>query len=175
MSRVKFDTAGAVSRLKKKINELLVDDNLQTEVGIFLTERIRFEARTGKPLNDSGSFPDLKDSSKGIRAGLAKSNKTHPAFSPDRSNLTFSGQLQDALSFKRIKGGVYELFIKATARQPVKTKGGKAIKSPNNKKVDEDLRSRGFNLFTGKGLKQNKKIARRIKQILLRFLRRKLK
>ena len=45
-----------------------------------------------------------------IRRNLAKSNSTHPAFDPERSNLTFTGQLQNALAFKKLKTGLFQIF-----------------------------------------------------------------
>lgn len=174
-TRIKFDPSGASKRLKDKLNTVIREPEVESEIGIMLTERVRLEARRGSPLNDGRSFPELKDSSKRIRKGLAKINKPHQAFSPERSNLTFTGQLQDAISFKRLKNGLFELFVSEKKRSATKGFDGKRGESLTNKEVDKDLRSRGFELFTGKGLKSEKKIPRLIKQILLRFLRRQLR
>jgi hypothetical protein len=172
MAKVKFDVNKASSDLKNKINNLLKNDEMSTEIGIFLTERVRFEARSGKPLNDDRSFPNLQQSTIDNRKRLSKNNKTQQAFRPDFSNLTLTGQLQNAISFKKLKAGVYELFVKDNVRSPYKGGSGKAI---TNAKVDEHLRKKKFILFTSKGLKSEKKIPRRIKQILLRFLRKSLR
>ena len=184
MARVKFDVNKASKGLRDTINKLSRDPKLETEVGQFLTERVRFEARRGKPLNDNRKFPELSDASKAIRARLQKLNRTARAYSAKKSNLTFTGQLQDAIAFKRTRKGLFELFVKATRRRPLRTGKGKFQSSPNNKRVDEQLRSgveskqfgtRKFELFTAKGLKSDKKIPKRIKQIYLRFLRRQLR
>lgn len=175
MVKVKFDPNKAAKDLKAKLNQVIAEKEVETEIGILLTERVRYEARRGKPLNDDRSFPELKESSKGIRKGLSKRNKTHPAFSPDKSNLTFSGQLQDAISFKRLKKGIFELFVNDKKHVAPKYKDGKRGESLTNSQIDKDLRKRGFELFTARGLKSEKKIPRRIKQILLRFLRRQLR
>ena len=165
MAKVKFDAAAAANRLKKDIGKALDDGKLQTEMGIFLTERVRFEARKGKPLNNNRKFPNLKPST--VASRRANKEKKHPAFSPGKSNVTITGQLLDAVSFKRVKSRIFELFVKDSKRN----KRG----DPNNEQVSDFLKDKGFVIFTGKGMKSDKKIPRRLKQILLRFLRKRLR
>ena len=182
MARIKFDPKVASQRLKKEIEKVSNDKKLEFEYGKFLTERVRFQARKGKPLNKNKKFPPLSEASKNIRKGLGKKNKTHPAFRSDKSNLTFSGQLQDAIAFRRFKNGKFELFVKPTRRRRIE--GSPNTLRLNNEDIDRELRRgvdsrqlgrRKFVLFDTVGLKSDKKIPKRLKQILLRFLRRQLR
>jgi hypothetical protein len=162
---VKFNISGATKDLQRKVKAALDETALKLEMGSFLTERVAFKARSGKPLNDTGNFPPLKDSSKAIRR--RDNRRKHPAFSPERSNLTITGQLIDAVSFRQLRDTAFELFVDDTQRFE--------LGAPNNKQVADDLASRDFVIFTANGLKRDKNIPRRLKEILLRFLRRQLK
>ena len=165
MARVRFSPAAATRKLQKQVTKATNNPALQGEIGTFLIERIKFNARRGKPLNDSGGFPKLEDST--IKSRRNNKQRKHQAFSPTKSNLTITGQLQEAITFKRIGGGIFELFIDKTRRN----EGGKS----NNRQISDFLEKIGFTLFSAKGLRRDRKITGRVKQILLRFLRKELK
>lgn len=183
MARVKFNPQISAENLKRELEKAADSTGLNKEWGNFLTERVRFEARRGKPLNDTRSFPELTDASKSIRAALATQNPTHPAFSPGKSNATFTGQLLDAVAFERKRSGLFELFVKKSRRRQLVT-DRRERQVVFNETVDRRLRrgvssvqfgTRKFEIFTSEGIKSDKKIPRRLKQILLRFLRRQLR
>lgn len=166
-----------IPEIEKKIEETFgkVTENKQMrkEIGEFVVGRIQGEARRGKPLNDSGTFPPLKESTKIIRQSLATKNPTHPTFSVNRSNATFSGQLIDSIVFELGKT-VIQIFVDNTRRIPIV--GAKdADNNKTNKEVDKDLRRRGFFLYTAKGIDSNARIGKRINNIVKKFVRRAIK
>ena len=181
-TRVKIDRQALENSIRRKLDEVRDEDQLKTEIGLFLTERIRFQARVGKPLNDDGRFPPLKDknTSKGglpstveRREYLSRFNKTDSTFASRRSNLTFTGQLLDGLAFNRVKNGIDLLF--KGKRKPYRTGPKSRERNPlSNAELDVELRKIGFFAFTKPGIEANRKITRQISRIVSRFLRRKL-
>ena len=147
---------------------------MNTEIGKFLVSRIQLEARRAKPLNNSRSFPSLKSITKQHRDYLKKFNSTHGAFKSGRSNLTFTGQLIDAITFK-VKKGLVEIFVEKSSRTPYKTGPNSTAKgTPNNNKLAEILGKIGFVFMTKKGLESDPQIRKRVNNIVRRFLRRSL-
>ena len=165
MASVKFNPAIAAKNLAKKIRKATNDKRLEKDICDFMVERVRFQARRGSPLNDNGRFPRLKEST--VKSRRNNSQRKHPAFSPGKSNLTITGQLQDAVTCRRKSGGLFELFMKKSRRSE---RG-----APNNRQLAKFLEKIGFTLFSVRGIKRDKKIARRMKQTLLRFLRKRLR
>lgn len=174
MARVKFNASAAAKKFKKDLDKVSANPAVEKAIGTFLTTRVKLEARRGRPLNSTRSFPDLKESTKRIRKSITG---VHRAFRAGKSNLTISGFLQDSLTFKRKSKGLFELFIKSRRHPPYKLKSGKTLfqEETDTVAIDKDLRALGFALVTAKGLKSEGKILRRIKQIYLRFLRRRLR
>ena len=144
---------------------------MNEEIGKFVRTRLRAEIRRRKPLNNTRSFPELKESTKNIRASRSKNTSTHPTFSENRSNITFSGQLVDAINFEVERGGKVVLRVDSTRRQP--TFPGEEIKT--NKEVFDDLASRGFVAYTATGIEREPRILQRINSIVKQFLRRAIK
>lgn len=171
---VKFNVQAAVARLEKTFEKVKLNKQMNREIGELVTKDIRFQARRGKPLNKNRKFPDLKGSSIRIREELARFNSTHPSFSPPKSNATFTGQLLDAVTFKIVRGLV-SIFVDNTKRKPIKT-GRRTSEEEifNNKEVDEYLRLLGFKIFTAQGVKNEKRLVKRINTIVKRTLRRAL-
>lgn len=154
----------------KKVTE---NKQMRREIGEFVVGRIQGEARRGRPLNDRGSFPPLKESTKAIREALASDNPTHPTFSVNRSNLTFSGQLIDNIVFE-LGRTVIEIFVDNTRRRPIKGRS-QAENMKTNKEVDAELRKRGFVLYTAKGIDSEPRVGKRINNIVKKFVRRAIK
>jgi hypothetical protein len=165
MARVKFDPSRAARGFKKRVNKATNDKKLQRNIGDTITDRVKSKARAGNPLNTPGRFPKLKPSTIAARRRLK--GKKHPAFSPATSNLTITGQLIDAVNFKRVSGGLFEIFIDKSKR----TKSGE----PNNRQLAGFLEKRRFTIFSKKGLLRDKTILRSIKKLLRKTLRKKLK
>lgn len=168
-----------IPEIEKKYRETFkkVRKNKQmlNEVGKFSVDTIAMQARRGKPLNTTQKFPKLKPVSVGIRGHLSRNNTTHPTFKKQRSNLTFTGQLVDALQFT-IDSSVLRVDVEDSLRWPVlKKDGSPSGKDMTNREVDADLRSRGFRMFTKKGIDSSNRFRLRINNILKKYVRRAIK
>lgn len=168
MAKVKFNTSKLVKELRNVVGDASRNDKFLKEAGDFITTRIKGFARKGRPLNDTRSFPPLFRDTIEARKRIAESTlRTHPAFRPSKSNLTVTGQLIDAVSFRRIRARRFEIFIAPSERD-----GGD---EPNNQKLAGYLEKIGFTIFDKEGIESDGKIPRRFKKLLLRFLRKELK
>ena len=174
---IKIDTskiAEMEQNIIKSATEILAGDALKFEVGKFAVDRIKYQARIGQPLNSSGSFPALKDSTVRNRRYLAKYNSTHSTFSPDLSNVTILGALLDSLTWESLGNTILRLKfvgdhpIYKGARGPFNT-----LPVPNAK-VAEYLAEKGFKIFDS-SLANNQQFVSRIKTICLRYIRRGLR
>ena len=173
-AKIKVDKSSLTSQLIRQIGELTDTDQLKQEVGLFTTERIRFQTRIGEPLNDTGDFPELAEATVEQRKYLEKFNPTDRTYSPGRANVTFTGQLLDSLGFKKIKNGIELMFL--GRRKPYRTgPGSRQRKVPTNAELQEHLEDAGFFVFTKKGIEEDQKFNRQITQIVRRFIRRRLR
>lgn len=173
-SRINFNSAAAAARLFRAFNKVTRSNQLKNEIGEFVVGRIRGEARRGRPLNTRRKFPPLKTMTKANRRYLSNFNRVDPVYQPNFSNLTFTGQLIDAVTFSKDDRGV-TIFVDNTKRKPYKTGPNSSQKNPpTNQELDGFLRKIGFRLFTSQGVKAEIVIEQRIKQLVLRSLRRAL-
>jgi len=174
MAKVNIKGIPAVERrIKDTFEKVTESKQMRTEIGEFVVGRIQGEARRARPLNDSRSFPPLKESTKAIRESLSSKNPTHPTFSVNRSNLTFSGQLIDNIVFE-LGRTVISIFVDNTLRRP--TVGARDEDNrKSNREVDRDLRRRGFFLYTAKGIESESRVTKRINNIVKKFVRRAIK
>ena len=162
LSKVRAATQSIKSQLNQrevlsKAAEIAIDD-------------IKGNAREGKPVVDNkvSSFPGLDATYITRRNRLASVNETDSAYSPKRSNLTFTGQLLNSLK-ATFKGAV--ITISPTGmRRPYKLIKGGQTKSVANKTVAEGLQERGFE-FLSIGSSTKKKIKSEITRIIRRLLR----
>jgi hypothetical protein len=181
VAKVKFSSRKAAKNLIKQIDKVTGSNAVRNLIGEFLVSRVQLQVRRGKPLNDTGDFPKLEKSTIARRKKLAELNPVDRAFRGGKSNLTFTGQLVDAIAFRRKSKSLFELFVRASPRFPYIGLKGQPVRAPNNRKVDTDLRSgvgkkkKQFVMFTADGLRKNDKILERIRNIYVRFLRKKLR
>lgn len=175
MAKVRIKGIAAVERnIEQTFEKVRSSKQMRNDIGEFVVGRVQLEARRAKPLNDTRSLPDLKDSTKGIRKGLEKLNPTHPTYKANRSNLTFTGQLIDAVTWLIGKPGVIEIEVEDSLRTPIQTKSGPGDRE-SNKDVDADLRKRGFVMYTARGIRSEPKVLKRINNIVKKFIRRAIK
>ena len=168
MARVKFDIKKITRELRNAVDDAARNDQFFKQAGDMITTRIKMKARQGKPLNEDGRFPPLFGSTIEARKRIQNSTlRTHPAFKPGKSNLTITGQLIDAVSFRRKRARKFEIFVAPSERD-----GGD---EPNNQKIAGYLAGIGFHIFDKEGIEDDGKIPGRLKQLLLRFLRKQLK
>ncbi len=174
MAKVKLKGLPEIEKkIERTFDKVSSSKQMRNEIGEFVVGRIQGEARRGRPLNEQRKFPPLKESTKAIREALASKNPTHPTFSVNRSNLTFSGQLIDNIVFE-LGRKVITIFVDNTLRFPiVGSDDGQNRKT--NREVDRDLRKRGFFLYTAKGIDSNERVGKRINNIVKKFVRRAIK
>lgn len=161
--------------IEKTFDKVVRSQQMKNEIGQFTVGRIQAEARRARPLNKQRAFPNLKDSTVNIRESRANFNTTHPTFKPSRSNLTFTGQLIDAIVYGLLDKGRIQIEVADTFRDPVITASGDLEGGNTNKEVDADLRRRGFVLFSKAGIDSEPRILRRINNIAKKFVRRAIK
>jgi hypothetical protein len=175
--KVNFDSKQFLkieAKFRSDIKDILNQPAVMREIGDFLVERIRFQARTESPLNSDGSLPPLKPATVKRRAYLEKYNSTHSTYSTDRSNLTITGKFLDALTYL-VKGpGLLDVFFDGRHPQ-YKGKGGRGIgKEVLNSDLVKWLAQKGFRVFD-RAINDNKIIRQRIRSIALRYVRRGLR
>lgn len=172
---------GVASSIKKTFNTVRKNNQMLNEIGKVSVERMQGEARRQTPLQGKkkGNFPAgyPSEATKIYRDYLKKYNSTHQTFGRGRKNLTITGQLIDALTYK-IKNGIIEYFIKGK-RVPYRGKSG-IIKGQelDNAKVYQHLIDQNRNFrFIGIDDKLQKRINNIVKRTLRRALgvRRRLK
>lgn len=115
--------------LLKFVQSQTKDEAVLNELGTTVVNQIRKRTQAG--LEDYKQR-ELTDTTKEIRKIVGKGTKTGDFFKPERSNLTFTGQLLNALSFKlEAAKATINFFLKE----------GRAPANPLNKFAAEQLRS----------------------------------
>ena len=177
---IKYPKASIRLDVEKKLRNILGQNELSDLVGNTVTSRIKLEARRGKPLNDTGTFPGLADSTIANRIRLAELNKTADVYSPKRSNLSFTGQLLNSLTFKRNTSRAFliDIFF-GGERRPYKT-GPKSTAelteyNETNQALAGTLDGIGFTVFSKDGIEKNKALIRRVVNEVQSFIRKKLR
>ena len=160
--------------VQKSFERIIEDQNMLKEIGIASAERIRFQARVGKPINDQGKFKPLAPSTVSKRRYLAKENQVQATFSPTLSNITLTGALLDNLGFDVTGSGELTLVFKGNHPRYQGKKGliGKEI---TNAQLADYLTEKGFAPFTPAALSAYKPFLSRITSIVRAYLRRSLK
>lgn len=163
--------------IKKKFKDAAKSRDMLKEIGDFTVERIRYNARRGKPANKHGDlkeFPTLKPYTIKRRKSIGKYNETHQAFRDTRtkSNVTITGQLLDHVRFKIIKGGVIQLFIKGS-RKLLRGKKGQILADQERDSEKVYLQLIDLNKRY-KFLTLDRKGVERVNRIVLKYLRKKL-
>lgn len=177
MAKVKISGIPEIERkIEETFGKVRRSPEINKEIGKFVTDRIRFEARRGKPLNVERRFPDLKKSSVSIRTYLAALNPTQVTFKPNRSNTTLTGQLLNAVVYELLPRAGISIFVDKTIRDPyIINRKGEIGEVLRNSEVDRELRKRGFEIYTAKGIESEPQILKRINAILKKYVRRAIK
>lgn len=158
------------------LRDKLIDNKLTNDIGKFARDRIYSFTKSGKSLVTGAALKTLSTGYKKYRSKFEKANpgSVGKVFRPGKSNLTFTGQMLDALSYtaRPIKK-LIEVFVESTARQPLPSvkKGKPTINDPkSNAEVAREVSKKGrpFVGLDATGVK-------RIKQMIINDLRRKLK
>lgn len=157
--------------LKADIEAIIRSPAVLNAVGETVVERLKYQARVGKPFNESGVFPALKDSTIAHRKYLARYNPTHPTYAAKRSNLTITGEFLN--SMKHVISGETAVTIFFDGTHPAYIgKLGRPVSKPiDNAKLFDYLSEKGFKVFDS-SIQQNETLKKRIQSIVSAFIRR---
>lgn len=175
MAKVSFNSKSAAAQLIRELNKVKKSDRLEADICDFVEETVKRRARSGKPLNDIGKFPSLRELTIANRERLAKLNRTHPSFKPGKSNVTLTGQLVDAVTCF-FRGRTFQVGIADTIRKPYKiSKKKKQKNTPTNSELQGHLLdiNKNFAIVTAKGLKKST-ILKQLTKLIIKATRRQL-
>jgi len=131
---VKFDKKKFEKQLRQAARSIDYD-----RLGRFTVNRVKKVVRSGISPVTEQPFKPLKKSTIRRRENLSAINRTHPRFSPAFSNLTFTGQLLNALTY---------LIEKKTLINKIRVMTEDSIRKPyrgvdelpkNNKQVQQSV------------------------------------
>jgi hypothetical protein len=183
---------------KDRINRVIQNPQLINELGKIAVDTLKFTARKGiSPETDQKFKQPLSKSWRKERERIAEATPTHQAYSKNRSNLTLTGQLIDAIKFTysvTTKSIFIRLFMDGT-HQPYrkkymesftrKTKGGKTTvntgrsgfykvgKEISNLKLAQYVSEAGRPFF-GFSERLKDKLLTQMKKVVIRYIRRNL-
>lgn len=176
---VRFNDKAFALRVSQSFEKVKKSRQLNSEIGKFVADRVRGEAKRGRPFNKQRKYPSLKEASISIRKSLAKLNPTGKPFRPSFSNTTLSGQLLNSIGFEVKRDFV--IIEPMGRRKPLTiSKSGTKEKlksgvNATNKQLAKTLAGLGFVIFDAKVVSSDDKILKRINSLTLKFLRRSLK
>lgn len=182
---VKFPKGSIKAVVEKRLADAIDSAELARVIGEPLAERIKFEAKRGRPMNDEGRFPDLAKLTIENREHLEQYNQTADVYSPPRSNLSFTGQLLDSLKWRRAGKSAgnraklsVEVFFSGD-RKPYKTGPNSTAKltryNRTNQALALTLKQIGFQVFSKAGVERNESLIRRITNNIRSYLRKRLR
>lgn len=124
MAKVTIDTKKVIDAVRSVFDNVKKDKTTQQQIAKFVVDRIVALARTGKTAG-SGERKDLPKLSKSYRdyrkTQRAQEKAQSPFFKPgsSKSNLTFTGQLLESISFEITQDKI-KVFFKNTSRSDSK-------------------------------------------------------
>jgi hypothetical protein len=161
----------AQADIQAKLKEIVKSPALLSEVADVAIKDIQFQARRGVTA-DGNKFKALSSRWIKERQKIAQASATHETFKANRSNITITGQLLDAMGKMLSKSGIYILFkgmhqpyqAKRVRRDGVRTVG---------KRISNDKLS-GYVNELRPFFKIRESLLPRLKNIVIRYIRRKL-
>lgn len=160
--------------VKKKIRAITNDDKLLRQIGEVMIKDLQFQARKGTNPVTGGKFIPLSQKWIKEREKIAQAQAVHPAFKGNRSNVTITGQLLDALR-QRILGRILVIFFDGK-HQPY---SAKRVKDPGKgnrkigKPIDNSLLAEYVNQIRPFFIVREKLLPQ-LKSIVIRYIRRNL-
>jgi hypothetical protein len=170
--------------VREAFDRVIKNDQMLNQIGDLVIKDIKYTTRKG--LNYTLSQQWRKERKRLAELG----QETHPAFSPNRTNLTISGQLVDSLKkFILGKGvveirpdGIHEPYIRQAVKKWTSfSKYGKLFDVYRRKPIEQvQVGSKTPNEEIAKGLEDrgikfivfNPRLTPRIKQLVINYIRR---
>lgn len=169
MATIKIKNLAAVeAEFKRRANEAIKQRRLLNRIGEDLAKQIVGSAREGKFIGNGSRLSALDADTVPQRQRLSRSNSTHPAYSPRRSNLTLTGELLDSIKHN-VNESRGEVIVEAKGTHPgYKTLGGSSSSSrTSNADILRFQASMGRNVI---GI--NDKLRERYRQFVIEEIRR---
>lgn len=170
--QIKIDVKKFKGNLQKVFKKALDKPTLDT-IGAQVLDLTRKDIRAGNNHKTGQKLPKLGDSWIERRKRIAPRNELGPGFSPRRSNLTFSGQFLNYMSYKTVFKEVKIFFLDARRRPYRGVKNNElAGRGLSNKKLAQ-YHSERIGPFMGLTPEAKERvrliIARRLNQLLRLF------
>jgi hypothetical protein len=126
----------AFDNIERKLKKVTTSKKLLNQIGEFLVEDVKATTRKGRVVDDEKfkGNSKLKPSTKKWRKKYETVNSTGEAYSTNKSNLTFTGELINSIVYK-ISGGKLTVFARGTHSQYTGLKGGKIGKRVKNSDI----------------------------------------
>lgn len=136
---VKFlmNTKRMLLSFQKKFNDVTTDPTFVEDIAIFTVDRIKTFTRQGKSIVTGSKFDPLKKSTIENRKRYEDNNQTSEFYRRRKSNLTFTGQLVNSLTAKKVRRGLFQGGVNIQIKPSGTHKGinykngGKAADIPN--------------------------------------------
>ena len=161
----------AQADIQSKMKEIVKSPALLSEVADVAIKDIQFQARRGVT-PDGTKFKPLSSRWIKERQKIALADSTHETFRANRSNITITGQLLDAMGKMLSKSGIYILFKgihRPYQARRVRRDGNRTIGKP----ISNDQLS-GYVNEVRPFFKIRESLLPRLKNIVIRYIRRKL-
>lgn len=160
--------------VKEKIKRLTNDDQLLRQIGDRMIQDIQFQARKGTNPVTGGRFIPLSPKWIKEREKIAQAQSVHPAFKSNRSNVTITGQLLDALK-QRVVGRLLVIFFDGI-HKPYEAK---RVRDPGkgNRKIGKPLENSLLAQYVNEirpFFSVREKLLPQLKSIVIRYIRRRL-
>lgn len=162
----------AEASVSAKLNEIAKSPALLSEIAEVAITDIKFQARKGVSTETNSKFKSLSPKWIKQRQKIAQATPVHETFKPNRSNITITGQLLDAMSKMLTKSGIAIVFkglhnpyfINRVRKSGIRTVG---------KKISNDDLS-GYVNEVRPFFKIRESLLPRLKNIVIRYIRRKV-
>lgn len=158
--------------IQAKLKDIVKSPALLSEIADVAIKDIQFQARKGVSTKTDSKFKALSPKWIKQRQKIADATPVHETFKPNRSNITITGQLLDAMSKMLTKSGIAIMFkglhnpyfINRTRKSGLRTVG---------KKISNDELA-GYVNEVRPFFNIRETLLPRLKNIVIRYIRRKL-
>ena len=169
-AQIKFDKKAFATLVKQKIDEVYEDEANLKEIATKLLQINKRTIRKGIDPLTGEKFPKNTKQTIERRKQMAQINFTDPSYGPNKSNLTFTGQLVEAMKASVAKKQI-TIEVEDSKREPLVGAKGKLLKTrATNLDVQKGMRDIGRNML---GMTEEMTIA--LENFLIRKIKQKLR
>lgn len=164
--------AGVRKSVEKLFDEIRKDPQTLVEISEITIDQIVGFTQSGKSVSTNSNFPHLAESTIENRKRVAKLNQPDPLYSPNKSNLTLTGQLMKSIKATIFPSkGTVEVSPKGS-HPGYKTSTGRT-KSEDNADIFGWLEKKGFRVF-GFSQQFKDRLTSRVNVLIKRTIRKKI-